>query len=310
MGDRFAHRVLYSWTTLDQIAELRRNRILLTRSESPKHGASFLDQVLHATAKATAGQSAATGEAIQLAELLYRDGFAKMRFGWPYAWATRAGWPREQYGDQLIRVTLRSDAWIARVSTSAPDIVVHDLDDKPIATADVIAHPERIAAIYFVSDHGQPSAIRALHPFAAFREFALCNESMIEQWEIASEPSARELTREADLLDAIASELVNGPPAGYQPQNVWRGAPTANDPVDIAWAGVIALVNPNYEMTADQVRTLARITRYSVAKPDQQPLSVAPSGSFTLGGPRPAPRVVRDYRDSFARPSATTSAVP
>src|SRR5262245_10859424 len=90
-------RTLYTWTTAEQIRELQHARRLLVREESPEHGASYLEQVLYALA--TGGD--------RIAALLYTTPFAKMRFAWHAPWATRMGWPGEQYGDQLIRVTLK-----------------------------------------------------------------------------------------------------------------------------------------------------------------------------------------------------------
>src|ERR1044071_7353627 len=45
------HRVLYTWTTTEQIDELRRDRKLLVRESSPTKGASYYEQVVHALAK-------------------------------------------------------------------------------------------------------------------------------------------------------------------------------------------------------------------------------------------------------------------
>jgi hypothetical protein len=79
--DRFARRTLYTWTTKDQIEELRTTRQLLSRDESPAHGASYLDQVLYTLAQ--------RGD--PTAALLYTTAFAKMRFAWHAPWATRGG---------------------------------------------------------------------------------------------------------------------------------------------------------------------------------------------------------------------------
>jgi hypothetical protein len=106
--DKFARRILYSWTTTEQIDDLRKTKRLLVRDESPTNGASYVDQVLYALSL--------RGDLV--AQKIYTAPFAKMRFAWPSMWATRAGWPNEQYGDQLIRITLKVDAWIAYLSTA------------------------------------------------------------------------------------------------------------------------------------------------------------------------------------------------
>jgi len=74
-------RTLYSWTTEEQVQELRRTGRLLMREESPELGASYLEQVVHALA----------GRGDPLARLLDSTGYAKMRFAWA---SCAAGSPR------------------------------------------------------------------------------------------------------------------------------------------------------------------------------------------------------------------------
>ncbi len=69
---RFSRSTLYTWTTTEQIDELRAGKPLLSRDESPKNGGSSIDQVLHVLAKARD----------PMAKLLYTTAFAKMRFAW------------------------------------------------------------------------------------------------------------------------------------------------------------------------------------------------------------------------------------
>src|SRR5258706_16215584 len=64
--DRYVRRTLYSWTTPEQIAELRAGKQLLSREESPVHGASYIDQVLEVLAN--------RGD--PTAKLLFTTGFA------------------------------------------------------------------------------------------------------------------------------------------------------------------------------------------------------------------------------------------
>src|SRR5215216_5742962 len=98
--DDFVRRTVYSWTTAEQIEELRKGGPLLSRAESPANGASYVEQVIYALAQA--------GD--PTAALLYHAAFARMRFAWHAPWATRDGWPTEEYGDQLIRITLQPEA--------------------------------------------------------------------------------------------------------------------------------------------------------------------------------------------------------
>ncbi len=79
------------------------------------------------------------------------------------------GLTSKQYGDQLTRVTLRKEAWIAHLSTVTGII---DLHDAVVPIERALATPERIAAIYFVSD-GQAPTSSIPRASASVREYVL-----------------------------------------------------------------------------------------------------------------------------------------
>jgi len=186
-AERFARRVLYTWTTADQIAELRTAKRLLTREESPANGASYFEQYLHGLA--------AGGDPI--AKLLDTTTFAKSRFAWPAPWATSGGMGAEQWGDQLIRVTLKKDAIVLAVSSRTRTFTARDLDNRALPLDLVMQHPERIGAVYFEA--------------AQYREMVLCNESMIAGWSVGTQDIADEVAAEARAIAALAAELRAGP---------------------------------------------------------------------------------------------------
>jgi hypothetical protein len=180
---QFSRNVLYTWTTPDQVAELRAARLLLNRSMSPLHGPSGFDK-----------EVAATGG--PMAELLRRRQLSMRRFAWPSAWATALGFQGESYGDQLIRVTLEDSAIIAAFtpgreqkwkfrSVAGNDTPIEILRDQP----------ERLAAIYFEATGGTGSV--------AYREYVLCNESMIATWEYATPAVLQELNTEEVILRGL-----------------------------------------------------------------------------------------------------------
>jgi hypothetical protein len=90
-------RVLYTWTTSEQVAELRRRPVLLTRASSPTLGVGYLFTLL--------GERAARGDA--LARRLLDPRLAKGRFAWANPWATCKGVTGEDYGAELLRVVLK-----------------------------------------------------------------------------------------------------------------------------------------------------------------------------------------------------------
>ncbi len=200
LHDRPARRTLYTWTTRAQIEELAKDRVLLTRTESAEHGASYFDQVLDERAR---GKDA-------LARLLRTAAFARARFAWPAPWSTLLGFPGEDYGDELIQVTLKPDAWIAVLRTSQPALTVIDLENRPVPAADALAHPARIAAVYFVHDTpkaGYAASTAGPMERLAYREYVLCNESMIESFAAHTPEIAQEITRSADAMAALGRHL-------------------------------------------------------------------------------------------------------
>ena len=238
-NDHFARRTLYTWTTAGQIEDLRRGGPLLVAEVSEIHGSSTLEATLSDLAE----------RADPMARLLYTTTFAKMRFGWHAPWATRLGWPDEQYGDELIRVTLKPDAFIVGLTRTSGQFSAHDLADRDVPLADVIAHPERIAAIFFVNDFGSTN----------YREFALCNESMIESWEYGTDAIRQELADEANELDALAART--GAQTLASAPHAWDHATSGI--ADEYQAALAFGFNPLYSLDAAGLRGLAQTLRSS-----------------------------------------------
>jgi hypothetical protein len=268
-AERFARRVLYTWTTPDQIAALRRDRRLLVRDESPDRGASYYEQVVHALA----------GRGDAIAKLLDTTTFARSRFAWPAPWATREGWDGEQYGDQLIRVTLKPEAIVLALSTATGTFEAHDLADRPVALDEVRAHPERIGAVYFVSIRDAAAAAGLPPPSTSYRELVLCNEAMIAAWSVGTQDIADELAAEAAALLVLADELRTRPATAEQREG---------------FARAIALDNDTYALDAARLEQIAAHLRVA-----PRPVAFEGGGNVAfpgIGPARPAPRVVPTSR--------------
>jgi hypothetical protein len=97
-----AHRTLDSWTVPEQIAALRRDRIVLTTAEQQGMGRGHAFTLLDTHA------ANGTMPEHQLMAVLSAS-FEKLRYAWPYPWATRMGWPGEDYGSELVRMVLRPE---------------------------------------------------------------------------------------------------------------------------------------------------------------------------------------------------------
>src|SRR5262249_44222107 len=162
--------------------------------ESPTKGRAFFDRRRDQTTS-------------PVSRLFDEPALAKRRFAWSNPWATLRGWEGESYGDRLIRVTLKDQAILA----------VFNPDDKnpegwrffsalgiELGLGEVLQHPERIAAVFHIFE-GIQEGERTAPPY---REYVLCNESMIASWEVDTERLRAEVAAEIDLLRRLRAELL------------------------------------------------------------------------------------------------------
>jgi hypothetical protein len=253
-----ARRTLYTWTTRDQIDELARDRVLLTRTESPDRGASYYEQRL----------AMRQAEGDRLAVALHDPAFAKARFAWASPWPTILGWEGEQWGDELISVVLRPQAWIVVFRTARKSFEVIDLDDKPVPLATALANPGRIGAVYFVNDDPGSFVPRGTYGVMrrmACREYVLCNEKMIESWSARSPVERTALETSARAIDALADWVAEQkkPPAIARLDSAalaaWNAQPGA-DPLE-TYEASLAMPNEFYQPNGWGLRALAKRLR-------------------------------------------------
>lgn len=195
-------RVFYSWTTDEQVAELRAGTELFSRSERAGQGRGVLFDSL--ADYAVAGDS----DEASLAGMLAHDTFAKARFAWPNPWATVLGFPGETYGNQLLKIELSAEAWIAYFDGRS--LSVFDANNAPVAIEAALATPARIGAIFHVSEAEAGSSYCGTFASGGvgFREFALGNIAMVTRWSLATEEIGQRLTADVAELHSLAAQLV------------------------------------------------------------------------------------------------------
>lgn len=261
-GNRIARRVLYTWTTDDQIDQLRTHKVLLTRKRSPQKGMARFDRTIQ-------GQEGA------VETLLQKAGWDRRRFAWPNAWATVGGWQRETYGDRLVRIQLREDAIIGiyEAYTDKPWRFV-SMSDEPVAVETVLARPEMLAAVYHLSDidsYGMDTFASA----SLFREYVIVNELMIESWSIGTQAIVDEIRDGAALLQAFRQVLGRSPNTAigtwYQwkrhvANNVWP-APVKKPSTHWLYEANLSLPNQVYRPDVD---TLTRLSATLTAAAEVQ----------------------------------------
>ena len=305
----YARRTLFTWTSNGQIDEMLKSRVLLSRTESPTKGRSFYDRKIEE--RWLAGD--------KLAALLRAPAFQKARFAWPAAWATVLGWPGESYGGQLVQVTLKQDAWIVLLRTSTQAWEARDMSGDVVPIDQVMKRPDRIAAVHFVHDAVAPppsgaTVTRVGSPDGrdAYREYVLCNESMIEAWAVGTDKVVSEIAAGAELAEAAAKFFEAHPPPAQRVDRwnahlallVWPGLVEAAAAKEL-YESAIAFPNANYVIEPAQLRLLATTLRGLTqhwAATVHKPIAVFPGARpVPLPPPPPVPATPprRKYYGTF-----------
>lgn len=255
-------RVLYTWTRAEQVAELRAQPVLLTRTHGRNGERSGFDHALDR-------------DRSPLARHLRSPGHQARRFAWPRAWATRMGWPGADYGDRLIRIELRSNAWVARFDPDSAEGArwdVRDAGGEVVTDARVRAEPWRVAAIYHEGrGPGADGTART------FREYVLVSEPAIARVSVGDDATSamlaadrRELEVLADRLDAleVGSPRFDDWTRRLAPR--WDGG-DGNDLVAL-YESALSLGSEHYAPSPQHVRAIAE----ALAIPAETPLAYAP----------------------------------
>jgi hypothetical protein len=253
-------RVLYTWTQPSQIEELRVDRpTLLSRSRGSAGQMSGFDHAL-------------VGDPSPLARHLRSPNWSARRFAWPHAWATRRGWASADYGDRLVRVELRDNAWIARFDpdgTSGVRWDVRDVHGEAISEREVRAEPWRVGAVYH---SGRGPALDGTE--RAFREYVIVSEVMVARFSVADDATERSLARDRAQLAVLADRLsaLNEPvPALSEwPRRLharWRDDAAAD--IVALYEASLALGSEHYTPTAAHAREIAA----ALVIPSEEPLA-------------------------------------
>ena len=259
-------RVLYSWTTQEQYDQLRAGGELLTRTESPTQGPGLIRQVL--------ADLAAGGN--ELAQALTTPEFQKARYAWPNPWATLVGWEDESYGDRLIRVELREDAWL--VVLNGAEFQIFDLSGAQVASADALANPQRIGAVFHVhvTDDLFCGGSFTRGGSGSFREYFLPNAAMIASWSLDTQEMRERLVADRELLalyrDYQQTPLAETPYsfetwASCNWQGGWGGS---GGPLD-AYVHAMAVASPLYNPSVENLNVLIEALDHAVALFDPVP---------------------------------------
>lgn len=260
-------QVLYSWTTLEQARELQAGTDLLNRTERPGAGPG------HAIEFLSNGFYPPTEEEQQLVDLLVSPAFARVRYAWPHAWATRMGWPAteegpaESYGNQLLRMTVKAEAlWVVFVERR---LWVVDGTGARMTIADALGAPERVVGIYFQKDRsaaevGCGGSFGFNLRGSAYREFILMNPGMIESWELGTAAIRKVVADDIERLERLftAARGCSAVTATFQEWAAgvicsdWQGSDSELGEYESALALMNSLYLPRPQQIVDIISTL------------------------------------------------------
>ncbi len=237
-GSGSTPRKLYTWTRAEQIDELRSSprRALLSRERSASGEASLFDQAIE-------------DDAHPVARRLRRPGRRARRFAWVSPWPTRMGWEEGDYGDRLIEVTLRDDAWVARFDPAAePRWRVFDADGAEVPEDRVARTPDRVGAVVHVGDGPR-----------AFREVVLVDERRIERWAYATEAIRERVASDAARLRELAALWREEPPAAPDDLDAWlrAGWNAEATTLEERWRSCLALGSAEYAPSTERAEAIA-----------------------------------------------------
>lgn len=254
--DDFDRRDLYSWTTLEGIANLRaRKRLLVATATTGGFLSPFL-QLLTATATRPTPQ----GRIAKL--LLTHPALIRRRYAWTAPFATVMGMGKRTYGTSLIRIQLRPDAWIGRFAIG-DEMRFLDARGAAVRHADVVRTPDRIGAVFHVFAE-QP----------AFREYVVISEAMVERWSIATPEIRAVVDDELELLREVREAGFTAAGAERSATASWRRTPTG---LEALWHASLAFDNDRYRARPAQLDAIrAALAAYDPAGP---PLVHAPATS-------------------------------
>ena len=300
-----ARGTLFTWTTRDQIEELIRNRVLLTRTESPVHGPAFYDQVL--AARAAAGDALATK--------LRTPGFARSRFAWASPWPTLLGWPGETYGEELVAVRLKPDrvdghahhrrARVGGVRRRQPPCRSRRGGPPPGA------HRRRLLRAGHTGDRLRPHQRRAAGAGRLPRARAL---QRVDDRELVHRRRPREDDPRGERRPHRAARPRSAPGENVAtPLDTWNAGvahtvwpgPALQAPRERVYEAALTFPNPSYVLTPERMTRLAkRLRAVSVHGPSltHTPTAAPPAVSASVKPlPPPVPRKGPARQGTWAR---------
>lgn len=125
--------------------------------------------------------------------------FANVRTVWPNAWALRLV---EHAGSEhlnVVRIVLREEAWVARITEGS--ITALDLEQKDVPIATALKDPGRVAAIFYETNQRVTLQAGVDGCEDGRRVMVIGDESWIEEWSLGTEEVLARQEADIELLN-------------------------------------------------------------------------------------------------------------
>ena len=144
-------------------------------------------------------------ERAQLASVLGGALFEKARYAWSEPWATRMGWPGEEYGGNLLRIVLKPEAWVVVVKNG--NLTVFDLQNAArfaCSGAGQSRTPGRnLLPERRLCRRSRLAMVASARGSNGYREFIVGNLAMVEEWSLGTQQIRDRLEREHRAADLV-----------------------------------------------------------------------------------------------------------
>lgn len=215
--------------------------------------------------------------------------FRVTRPAWPNLWALRLVEHPSSERMSPVLLTLKKEAWVARIADGVPAVV--DVNNAVVPLEAATAEPERIAAVYYAVDDRSPGGVATCD--SGKRELLIGNPDMVESFEIGTADILKRLDAAITALGALAQvarpcSSVGGEGSTFHIFTVcqsWRLFDASSDLLAYQWS----LANPveAYKPTTQNLTTLIQALEGDRFEP--QPFVGTPVSNGGVGGQGGAP---------------------
>ncbi len=267
-NDNYYRNILYSWTTQEQADQIKTEQKVLIKGRGINEISFFEDSL---RSKRFVNHP--------LAKVLREEQFQNKRFSWTNSWAICNG--EKNYGNVLLKMTLKDSALICRVNPFYPDSAqLIDKKGNVIPMNEIDSIKNRIAAVYYINDQYKQIRYTKVYPTFQeisnmseklpeqyfYREYIVINEDMIESVDYYSIELLNELKKEIEFLELLLIKLnkssdKNENSIMWCTKGMWNDSELQKDYLPSLYYYSLAFPNENYKLSSENIQKLINILK-------------------------------------------------